>query len=466
MTLPSLTDVQFEATGWQEQTEDIRPNCRVWRDDRGDLVILTCYALPPNIPAALDDLETIWRVTRIGAFWNQAAPVSLKVGEIDGVPTLETITKFHRHTGDFYQASIIIPFRDLSYVLVVPCPPAKQDEARRVAARETFAGAPANWYRDSFNLPVISPIGFDLSDEERWDAAVPDHALSRVRRHIALLNQTANLCDAARAEPRFGAPSVVRNIAQEQAFVEVFSIGPGEREEAAAYGAALTRRIEAVLARCSTPKDTRTLLEKDNTDAANQLAVEVRAILDQADDEKVCLLLYSGKPDPTFLTSMRRVSLFYAQRDSDPSEIVQPDEMASQNFRHWEFVFSRQMRPMNFRSVAIRRDDFAYQDFAISLVKADGDDWFAKMIVLAEMADVIFSASFFNPNLSRELTYAFSTPDLQRKLIYRSSRRKFLLGDRQEVPWPEDRLVELAMFASLRKRGFPVSFSTDRDDHA
>jgi hypothetical protein len=460
----NLNGVEFNDPQWHENTLPAVQNERVWTNDIGDTILLRYIDLPPDIPAPLSNLDAIWRLTRIKAFWSQAAPISVTVDAIDGIPALHTITKFHRYNGNLYQASIIVPFRDFSFVIIIQSVPTGGDQEREAAALKNSRSVPLDqsqdWYVDPFGFKFVAPIGLNVSEDECWDSAFPNHALSRLRQYIKRVGELVRISDDYKSQPLFEGPDDLLDIEREiKVFTDVFTITEREQVDAVVFGRQLTERVERLLSRCSQPTRTALLTAEDKIKPAFELSREISEKAQSSPDDKICLLLYSGNVDTNALAGMRAMAAFYAQRDKDMSELEQPDDMASQNFRHWEFLFSRLMATMGFRAVAIRRDDFAYQQFGVSLIEADGDDWFAKMMVLAELADVIFCAPLFNQNLGKEFGYVFHNPKLRQKFIFRSSRQTFLLADEQDYSWPVNRLAELGMYVSMKSRGFPVSIS-------
>jgi hypothetical protein len=290
----------------------------------------------------------------------------------------------------------------------------------------------------------------------------PDHALSRVRRHVRTFRKHARLKLSAKWKPRFDQPTAGATSEMDiQDFMQTFAITAIEREEASALGAHLTGRLNDLLAACARPTTTGQLLGKDGGWSA--LSEEIANKTRNYRGEQLCLILYSASLDQRFVGSMKEVTRFYAQRDNDPLDLLHVDDMASADFRHWEFVFSRLMARNGYRCVAIRRDSDATQNFGVSLIEATQDDWLAKLTALTEFADVIFCASIFNENLVTEFGHILGDPRLRRKFIYRSTHKKFLLASEPDKSWSNDQLNAIGLYVAFTTQNIRDEMNSSSD---
>jgi hypothetical protein len=64
-------------------------------------------------------------------------------------------------------------------------------------------GKPKGWMHDPYDPSIETPLTWNQSEAEIYDAEFPDHPLSRLRALMAHIEATLKLADEVRAEPRF-----------------------------------------------------------------------------------------------------------------------------------------------------------------------------------------------------------------------------------------------------------------------
>ncbi len=60
------------------------------------------------------------------------------------------------------------------------------------------------WWRDPYDGSTTGPLQANLSEDRKYDAAFPDHPLSRARALLAHLESSIRLDDEVRAAAPFG----------------------------------------------------------------------------------------------------------------------------------------------------------------------------------------------------------------------------------------------------------------------
>ena len=236
-----------------------------WLNGRGDKLYLQLFHLVPNIPASLDEPALIWSHTRTQAFWQQAAPVYLRVTTLQGLPCLLMITKFLFHTRPVYQGTLIIPRRDFSFTFIIQCPGessdrdeyVRQEYLKRSLGQEEFLEL---WLRDPFSFEVVSPISKTASDDEEWDERFPSHPLSRVR---SCMNNLLDNCvieeEVVLSAPFLGPENTTDLQADLKNFVQVFVVSDAEKRSSLLKGKELTAFLEVLISKSQCDTSTEAL---------------------------------------------------------------------------------------------------------------------------------------------------------------------------------------------------------------
>ena len=155
------------------------------------------------------------------------------------------------------------------------------------------------------------------------------------------------------------------------------------------------------------------------------------------------LVLYSSVPDRGFVDGMSLMS----QRDSDV--------LFSKHPLHWEFLAGRLLKPLGFDTVVLRSQRKTEPTLGVCYISANATDWFAKVILLAQMADVVFFATMMTDNMAKEIAYVFSD-SIRSKLLYMSNDNCLHLADEPDRAWTVRELPVAALYIQMKAKGLNV----------
>jgi hypothetical protein len=184
----------------------------VWVDPAsGDRMSAHFFDLVPNLPAGLADVprlryELAVQTAEVGGL------VEAFVVTLGGVPALLQIVKlpFEDRPGQAFVASITVPKAECSAVLRLIAVESGMTGAREAAVladvvQET--GGPDAFWTPHPYAPQTSPkLPWHRADDPRLDERFPDHPLSRARRWLRHVLNTARLSPEFAALPPFGSP--------------------------------------------------------------------------------------------------------------------------------------------------------------------------------------------------------------------------------------------------------------------
>lgn len=203
--------VKFDAKDWNPL--GLHDNALIWKNIQGDALALYQFDLVPDLSAPLDQEEALLKN------WpdHDNGVISRSVVAVDGLLAVRAITK-HRQipAGLMYVGSWIIPRQWFSYVIKIQC-----REHTLAGSREAVVGDRAladnrvslegngtmsGWITNS--LASFSELWMynNISEEEALDAEFPEHPLSRLRKHMRLLEPSIRLSDFVKRAPAFTNP--------------------------------------------------------------------------------------------------------------------------------------------------------------------------------------------------------------------------------------------------------------------
>lgn len=216
--MPTLDSLTFDETALNSRED--QNGVRYWFTSQGDGCGLYFFDCAPDIGASLDSIDDLRAFFRQMTGESGLGLVEVQTLEVDGCTAVKTIVKAPQNpTGMTYIGSLVIPFRDLSYVLKVQCEErgitGVRDtvvlmEKMQLGQIQTKDGKPIGWWQDAYDPAASASVMRNLSDDEEHDAAFPEHPLSRVRsfyRHllptirIAPEVKTASAFRFARSKP-------------------------------------------------------------------------------------------------------------------------------------------------------------------------------------------------------------------------------------------------------------------------
>lgn len=210
--MASLRDLRFDTAGWTAARDDA--DVKAWRRETGDVLSAHFFDLAPDISAPLEDLDGIRAMYREMLTASGAALVSADVLDAAGVSAVQLVCKApQKPSGMTYIGSLTLPFAAFSFVLKV-----QSFEVGMTGLRDTIVfarsgiaiegGTAPGWAQDPYDPSYRAPLLRNLADDERWDEQFPDHPLSRARKIIRHLVETARLDERVLQAPRFTGPTI------------------------------------------------------------------------------------------------------------------------------------------------------------------------------------------------------------------------------------------------------------------
>ncbi|HAH64652.1 MAG TPA: hypothetical protein DCL72_04065 [Rhizobiales bacterium] len=209
----SLDSISFDAHDFQLAGE--QGSARIWQTPAGEVIFMQYFGRAPDIQSSLQSLTDLRQEWRNLAAKSSGAIVEVETRTIDGCEALHAILKMPQQpTGMAYLGSIIVPFRDFSYQVNVA---AREQGVTGLRDTAVFAkwmqqgevawdegtSKPKGWMHDPYDPSIETPLTWNQSEAEIYDAEFPDHPLSRLRALMAHIEATLKLADEVRAEPRF-----------------------------------------------------------------------------------------------------------------------------------------------------------------------------------------------------------------------------------------------------------------------
>lgn len=200
---PSLASVVFDTAGYRDL--GVQDGKHIWHTPQGDGVGLFFFPLHPDLPEnarSEEELRQAFSASLTGCKF-----VELHLIAVDDQPSVQSIIKSPQQpTGMTYVGSIIIPFRDFSFVLKVQCQEHGMTGMREAIILNGIL-AKGGVARDGSGLPV----GFS-PDDPKYDAEFPKHPLSRLRTVLRHMEKSLRLNSSVRQLPPFGLPEKSANL--------------------------------------------------------------------------------------------------------------------------------------------------------------------------------------------------------------------------------------------------------------
>ncbi|MFE5244354.1 MULTISPECIES: hypothetical protein [unclassified Streptomyces] len=180
-----------------------------WTNDEGDVLSLHYFALPPDLPAGLDDgpalrgTLTHWTAQAGGGL------IEASVKRLGGLPALRQILKLplpQQPSGQVFIGSFTVPRQGCSTVVKIQAP-----ERGMTGMREAVVMAkvgPDSYFRPHPYAPdVQGGLPFHAADHAQWDTEFPAHPLTRVRRTLDALADAVTVDPGFAALPPFTGPA-------------------------------------------------------------------------------------------------------------------------------------------------------------------------------------------------------------------------------------------------------------------
>jgi hypothetical protein len=196
---PSIDSLRFETNNWKFHGEQEPGQMRLWETADHDAVLLHYFGIPPNLPAA-GTLEEISAVYASGVAPAGGKIVECAISEFARCPAVRLLLKVpQKPSGMMYQGAVTVPFRDFSFVVKIQCAEVGTTGVREAILFEKRlrAGDMPNIETPGNPFPGWNP------DAPEHDAAFPSHPLSRLRRLLKEIENSATLDDPIRDLPKF-----------------------------------------------------------------------------------------------------------------------------------------------------------------------------------------------------------------------------------------------------------------------
>jgi len=207
--MPSLDSVTFDASGFRFHEES--DGTRVWATPAGDRVGLYYFALKPDVDADVRCLDAIRHISRSRADAVGAAIIEVNVTTLDGCLALRQVIKVPQQPGGMaYLGSLLLPFRDFSFVVKVQChergltgvrDSVILDEAVAVGRVTSDPETLHSWMHDPYDPALHTGFHYNLSEALEYDSRFPEHPLTRLRLVLAHLEETIHVTSEVRRAP-------------------------------------------------------------------------------------------------------------------------------------------------------------------------------------------------------------------------------------------------------------------------
>jgi len=200
--MPSIDSLRFGTNGWKFHGKKELGRMRLWETADHDAISLHFFGVPPNLPIA----KTVDEISAMYASGLAAAGgkvVQCTIGELARCDVVRLLLKVpQKPSGMMYQGAVTVPFRDFSFVFKIQCPEEGTTGVREAILFEKRlrAGETPNVGRPSEPFPEWNP------DAPEHDAAFPAHPISRLRRLLKGIEDSAVLDEQIRGLPKFRLP--------------------------------------------------------------------------------------------------------------------------------------------------------------------------------------------------------------------------------------------------------------------
>jgi hypothetical protein len=209
--MPSLASVTFDASGFHYQGE--RDGARVWHTPASDALGIFYFPLKPDIDADVRSVEKIRQAIRPRVTAAGAAIIELETTTTDGCLALRQIIKVpQRPHGMTYVGSLLLPFRDFSFVIKVQCQEHGTTGIRdSIIVNEALGDGRVTWDReevkgwmhDPYDSALHRGFHWNLSEAPEYDVRFPNHPLSRLRPVLAHLELTLRVTKEVKDSPPY-----------------------------------------------------------------------------------------------------------------------------------------------------------------------------------------------------------------------------------------------------------------------
>lgn len=213
---PTIQSLQFDTTGWSVEQET--PDVVKWTNDKAQFLSLHFFAKKPDIPCALERMDTLRSAYREGLSHAAGAVISADRVVNNGLECVQLVFKTPRQPhGMVYVGSLTFPFADFSYVVKIQCAEFGSTGVRDSAVMDllmkdgTVFVNPVTkkiegWAADPYDAQFVAPLLRNRSDDRQYDAQFPDHPLTAVRQILTGILRSVAADEAILGADKFRGP--------------------------------------------------------------------------------------------------------------------------------------------------------------------------------------------------------------------------------------------------------------------
>lgn len=204
----------FDASAWQQAESN------AWTNSDGDAVIVNFFSLPPDLPAAVEDLQRLREAMSALTAAHGGGLVELDVVTLDGIQAIQQVVKLpdsSRQTGVVYIGSFIVPRANCSAVLRIQCFEGPVTGIREAIVADKFLAEHsggnsvddimAGWAQHPYASGIRGGLPRNRADDQQWDEKFPGHPLSRARRVLDAIRPSVRLDRNFKEQPAFRGPA-------------------------------------------------------------------------------------------------------------------------------------------------------------------------------------------------------------------------------------------------------------------
>jgi hypothetical protein len=200
---PTIDSLRFDTAGWTYRGEREPGRMRVWETPDHDGVSRHFFNKAPDLPKVKTVAEIrAFYIAQLGT--SKAKAIQCEVSNVARCTAVWLLINAPQQPhGMLYQGVLTLPFRDFSYVIKVPCP-----ESGTTGIRETMLMERRMHAGEVPNMSGVGPIfpGWN-PDLPEYDADFPTHPLSRLRRLVPRIVNSALLDEPVRRAPPLPLPN-------------------------------------------------------------------------------------------------------------------------------------------------------------------------------------------------------------------------------------------------------------------
>ncbi|WP_400192210.1 hypothetical protein [Hymenobacter sp. B81] len=198
---PSLDSLAFDSQGWvlREQAS----HQRTWDHPAAPAVLsVNFFDIPPDLPPGLSP-TALRQLYRSSIRQQEGGLVELTRGQIGAQPMVRTLFKVPlQPSGMLYIGSLILPFRDYSYVVKVQAREDGYTGLRESLVADMLMQAGqlqltdegyTDWFADPYDPHYTLGTLMNRAEQPEYDGLLPNHPLTLVRSTLRWLESSLRL---------------------------------------------------------------------------------------------------------------------------------------------------------------------------------------------------------------------------------------------------------------------------------